>query len=553
MTRWRLATALVLLLGIGSPLAAPFLELLAGGKGWQAWTEGGRLLFLAANTLRLGLGTVALSVPAGIGAAVLLYRTDLPLRKLFRFVMLLSLFVPLPVCASAWQAALSGGSGLPFGPGAGPWVPWMQGFGAATGIYAVAALPWVILIVGQGLSWVETDLEEDALLATGPLQVLRHVTLPRCQAALWAAALWVFLQTATDAGVAFTFQIPSFAEEVYSQFVLRDESALARSVAVSIPAVVLTGLLVLAVARHFEKNLPPLKSPARAPLLFRLGRLRWPAFILVLLWTVLLAGLPLAALVWRAGLGGNPETFSAHVAWHYLASTYHAKGRLIVENCLGAGLAGIIAAGLALVSVWLAVESRRFLLGLLCLMALAWALPAPVAGIGLKETIHWLMNGEEAVATALGCPTFRFLGDILYYKASPLPALWAAVIRFFPCALVLLWPIARLFPPEMRDHARVDGARPIQEFKFVFWPMLAPVATRAALAVAILALGEIGASKLVTTPGSETFVLELFNQMHYGVKNNLSALCLVLLTMVGLGGGFLAVIRRLFPGRWQEN
>src|SRR5438045_3430061 len=76
------------------------------------------------------------------------------------------------------------------------WKPWAQGLPAAVWIHAVAALPWVILIVGQGLCWVETELEEDALTVAGPWRVLRAVTLPRARAALWAAAIWVALQTA---------------------------------------------------------------------------------------------------------------------------------------------------------------------------------------------------------------------------------------------------------------------------------------------------------------------------------------------------------------------
>ena len=33
------------------------------------------------------------------------------------------------------------------------WTPWGQGIGSAVWIHAVAGLPWVILLVGQGLTW----------------------------------------------------------------------------------------------------------------------------------------------------------------------------------------------------------------------------------------------------------------------------------------------------------------------------------------------------------------------------------------------------------------
>ena len=122
-----------------------------------------------------------MTVPLGTAAAVLLYRTDLPFRRTFRFLTLLALFVPLPLFTSGWQAVLGSGGWLPLAwwnpprPGAdsatapgGVWAPWGQGIGSAVWIHAAAALPWVILVVGLGLSGVERDLEEDALTAAGP-------------------------------------------------------------------------------------------------------------------------------------------------------------------------------------------------------------------------------------------------------------------------------------------------------------------------------------------------------------------------------------------------
>ena len=58
-------------------------------------------------------------------------------------------------------------------------------------VHALAALPWVILIVGVGLCAVEPELEESALLDYGPGRVLLHVTLRRALGAIAAAALAV--------------------------------------------------------------------------------------------------------------------------------------------------------------------------------------------------------------------------------------------------------------------------------------------------------------------------------------------------------------------------
>jgi ABC-type Fe3+ transport system permease subunit len=225
-----------------------------------------------------------------------------------------------------------------------------------------------------------------------------------------------------------------------------------------------------------------------------------------------------------------------------LAKVMHARGGMVVESCGLAALAGILTAVLGLLVSWLAVGARWFHLSVLSLMAAIWALSGPLIGIGLKQTIALLLDWIPVYPVAVA----------LYYGPSPLPALWAHLLRFFPCAVAMLWPIVRLLPPELHEAAQVDGARPRQELWHVVLPLTAPACVRAGLAVAILSLGELSAGKLVATPGSQTFAHEVFTQMHYGVTNDLAALCLVLLGIVVLGTCLFAMGRAL-RGRWRDS
>src|SRR5262249_8498974 len=146
------------------------------------------------------------------------------------------------------------------------WTPWIQGLPAAIWIHMVASLPWVIMIVGIGLRWVERELEEDALLSVGPWRVLWYVTIPRCRTAIWAATLWVALQAATEISATDMMQVRTFAEEVYTQLVGGGPSAIAGSVAVTAPAVILTGFLVALVVGRLSLHLPPLENLTKTPL-----------------------------------------------------------------------------------------------------------------------------------------------------------------------------------------------------------------------------------------------------------------------------------------------
>jgi iron(III) transport system permease protein len=428
-------------------------------------------------------------------------------------------------------------------PAMSAWRPWALGMRCAIWVQAVAALPWVILLAGQGLCWVERELEEDAALAAGPWRVFRHVTLRRSLAAVGAALLWVAVQTGGEVTVTDTMQVRTYAEEVYSQYVRPEpddtattaEALQARAVAVSVPALAVTGALLLAAALWWERNLPPLETltdPSPRP--YRLGWARWPCLAAVLLVAGVLLGVPLASLVYKAGWGGSPPHWSAATALFYVRANPEARGEVIAGN-VGFGLAtGAVTGALALAACWLAVGSRWFRAGLLVLVVTAWALPGPVVGLGLKSACLAL--------TDVGPPA---VGRWLYHGPSYLPVAWACLVRYFPCAVALLWPVVRLVPPELRDAARVDGAGPVQEFRHLVWPLTGLAWVRAAWAVAILSLGELGASKLVSTPGAPTLAHEIFNKMHYGVTNDLAGLCLVLLAFVAAGGAVVAGLGRI--------
>jgi iron(III) transport system permease protein len=545
VTATRLALLSLLLVVIGVPLFLPACELIADPQAFSSLTEFHRTFGLAKNTLYLVAGTLFLSLPAGTALAALLYRTDLPLRRTYRFVILWTLFVPLPLFASGWQTVLGSGGYLPLawwnrsaqvGPAfsgpAGPWSPWGAGIGSAIWIHAVAGLPWVVLLVGQGLRWVERDLEEDALTVLPPWRVFLGVTLVRSVAAIGAAALWVSLLTATEITVTDVMQVRTFAEEVYSQLVGPETdptrgNPVGRAVAVNLPFVAGVALLVLATAWRWERRLPARATLATPPLIYPLGRWRVPLAVAAATVAVLLFVLPLVSLVGRAGWTHEPNApWSAHILLRELAAVSRTEWSPLGGSLLLAVATGVVCVGMALPVCWLALDAPWFRWVILALMAAAWAMPGPLVGLGLKWAIQLILN-------LTGSP---MLAELLYHGPSALPVLWADMIRFFPCAVAVTWPVLRLMPRELRDAAAVDGAPPVRAFARVIVPLGFAAGLRAALAVGVLSLGELSAGKLVSTPGWPTYAEMLFTQMHYGVTNDLAARCLLLLLAVGLGG-----------------
>lgn len=542
MLRWRVGVGAVLVAVVGGPLLLPFAELLGEPAAWSAWADARRLLDLAANTFTLVAGVLLIDLPLGILLAVLLYRSDLPARVVLRKLVVVSLFVPLPLLTSAWQAALGARGWLgPTDPGR----PWTVGMRAAVWVHAAAGLPWVVWLVGQGLCWVEPEMEEDALLSAGPWAVLWRVTLRRARGAVVASAAWVALLTANEITVTDMTQVRTFAEEAYTQFVLPDpggglnpDLSVARAVAVALPATVLVAIVVGWAVWRWERSVPPLGSaPAPRPLV-RFGPGRWLLLPAVVAVVGVYFAVPVGSLVWTLGLSGNPERWSAATAEHYLLLASRAHAGLIAKSLGAAAAAGVVAAGLALAACWVARDSPAVRVMLAVVVALAWAAPGPVAGAGLKASIARLVDLGEQVGSR--GPAWV----LLYSGPSLVPVVWADVVRFFPCAVAALWPAVRMVPRTLTDAARVDGAGPAREVCYAVWPLTAGAAGRAAVAVTVLSLGELSASYLVRTPGGETFAHEVWTRMHYGVANHLSALCLLLLVAAVVPLAPFAFLRR---------
>ena len=524
MTGWRIAACAVLAVVIGLPLVQPFSRLVEPAS-WS-WTTDDfvRVGHLALNTLLLVGATCLIAVPAGTFLAVLLFRTRFPGRRMFAGLLVLLLFVPLPVIVSSWQGLLGAGGLLPIEL----WVsgvdrPWATGWLPAIWVHATAAIPWVACIVGLGLRWVEPELEEAASLEIPPWRVALQVTLPRCRASILAAILFVALQTAGEISVTDMMLISTFAEETYTQFVVPDGS-LGRTMVLSLPGMLVLIAALAVIGDRLERTLPPLPAVTRGSRPLEIGPTWARVFVVVVLFAVLVV--PAIGLLWRLGAAGSPRAWSAAHAWNQLSGEERLLGLAVLRALVTALATGVLVAGPALVCVWLAARSFWFRAYLLVLGMSAWAAPGPIVGIGEQECIRALPNGPWLVP--------------LFFAPSPAPIVWAHLIRFLPPALFFLWPVVRLIPRELIEAARLEGAGPLAELRYIVWPFARGAAGVIAIAVAALALGEHEAAGRVETPGWEPFAKLLFDRMHYGVESNVAALSLLLL--VGIAAAGLAAL-----------
>ena len=498
------------------PIWAP-LALLAVVSLAVAATCDARTRSLLENTAILAAATCAISLPLGTVLAWLLVRTDLPGRRAGLVLLGVMLFVPLYLQAAAWQA----------GFGLQGWFPlaykgpvWLDGWTGAIWVHAMAALPWVVLITGAGFWLVEPELEEQALLDGSPLQVFLHVTLPGSLTAVGVAALWVMILVAGEMTVTDLFGVRTYAEEIYTQAAIGGQPGEA-SLGVT-PGVVLTAWLVVAGLWLCAKLAPrdrPISVGSRR--LFRLGRCRVPIAILVALLLLLVVGLPLGSLCYKAGVVvtqadvGRVRTWSVLKCFQMVAASpvrYDREfGWSLLIGTLAATAAVVAATGLG----WLARGSRFRAAAVLLAVAVCLAVPGPVIGLGLIG----LLNQPTV-------PPLLFL-----YDRSILAPWLALSIRGLAPATLIMWHALRTVPPDVLDAAAVDGAGPITRLWRIALPGRLWAVALAWLVALAVAWGDLAASVLVVPPGVTTLSIRIFGLLHYGVEDQVAGISLALVAV----------------------
>lgn len=492
-----------------------------GGGLMDAFGPGGaaRPLRLAGNTVRLVLESEAIALPLGLPLALLIFRTDLWGRRVLLVLFALAVFVPTPLHAIAWLGSF-GNVGRLQALGTRPWLVGMQG---AAFVHAMAALPWIVLLVGVGLRCVEPELEEAALLEQPAWRVLAGTTLRRSLGAIAGAALAVAVLTAGDMTVTDLLQVRTYAEEAYIQFQVGNGPGAAATVA--LPPLIVLGAGVLLVARAL-KNADPARIPSAAShaKVWRLGRWRIPLGALVLLTAGNAVALPLYGLIWRAGRIGGSAAAGQGPHWSLagLDGTLR-EAWADVSGPLGKSLLlAAVGASATVVLAWpLAWSARRagFWRPIVALtVALTLATPGPVAGMAL-------VLGYEAVPPIYDTDAIVVLGYVL---------------RTLPYTLLVLWPALRRVPESYLESAALDGYGPWGQV----WHVALP-ATRDALLAAwgvsfALAMGELPATNLVEPPSRTTLLAKrVWEMLHTGVESRLAGVGLIMLAALA-GAGALA-------------
>lgn len=491
-----------------------------------------RVLSLLGNTALLTAATCAISLPVGTILALLLVRTDVPQSRLALVLLAGTLFVPLYLQAAAWSAgfgqlgwySLSQGT---FGS------PLLSGWLAAIWIHAVASLPWVVLLVGVTLLWRDAQLEDAARLEGSTAQVFLRVTLRRCLPGLSVAALWVALTTAGEMTVTDLFGIRTFAEELYTGFAWyehpREIPGWQSAVFLASCLAGLTVMVLDALVEGAEQ------LPRRSGSQFRTGQGRW--LLAALIWGVLLLviGIPIANLVYKAGVRVEQVGLDRIRVWSWdqfvqyvipLPGAYRSTAiwRYQQEFAWTLTIAACTASVVLAASLPLALLARRRSFAALpaaLVVALGMAFSGPLVALGI---VCLRTSSSSRFATWL-------------FDETVFAPLLATSCRALPLAVLICWVAVITLNRRVLEAATLDGAGAVRRFLTVVLPLRKRAFGLAWLVAFAVAYGDLSSSILVVPPGIMTLPMRVFDQLHAGVDDRVAAICLT-----SLGGFFVIAL-----------
>ena len=465
---------------------------------------------------------VAVAVPMGWFVA----RTDMPLRRLVRILVMASLVTPPFLGAIAWELLAAPNTGF------------LNQLARATfgldrslhpfNVYSVTGLtfvnflytfPYAFVFVANALERIPADLEDaSAILGGRPAQTAWRVTLPLILPSILAGALIAFLQSMTVFGSAAVLTLPAgfhtMTTRIWSLFQFPPKPALAA--AASMPMLVLTLALLRAQQLVLgRKGYALVGGKGARRTIARLGAWKWGALAFcgfVLLNAIVLpyGALLDAAFVKIAPAVPTLDNFTlAHV--HFVFFELDATSIALRNTVILALGAATIATALALVVGYLvarkAVPGWR-LLGFLATAPIA--IPSIVLGVGL----------------------------FLAYTRPPLllfGTLWIMLIAFvtieFPAAYQQLGAVASTIHPELEEAGRMLGASALRVLRDVTAPLMRSGIVAAWCFVFIGAIREISAAILLFTAPTRTIAVVIYDLNESGDTGSIAVLGLLLMAV----------------------
>ncbi|MHA6690915.1 ABC transporter permease [Devosia sp. A449] len=487
------------------------------------------------NTIDTALCGALLALLIGAPFALLVAVTDMPLRKLQGFLLILPLMIAPQVMALAFTHLLGPSSALLGALGIAPPPGTANPLLGRTGIIVLFGMqhaPIVFITLRAGLVSLPRDYVDAARAAgVGPSRLLLDIVLPLLWPYCIAAGALAFVSGVGNFGIPALLGMPenylTLATLIYQQLSSNGPSVLPQVAGLSllICIIALAGIVTQGLALRRSS----FSVTRGTPMHFALGAWRWPAAIagMILLGVMLI--LPAMALLTTSLVPafGVPLSLATFTLDNYAEILFRQASTL--RAFVNSGYLSLLAAAiLALLAIPLALGLAK--------------LPRPVARVahGLLELPYALPGIVLAIACILlFLRPLPLLGSLY---ATPWIILIAYLMRFAALAVKPVEAALGQLAPDLDEAAAGAGAGTIRRLLTITAPLAAPAAAAGALLVFMSAFNELTVSALLWSSRNETIGVILFSLEETGLSPQAAAVAVITLLVIVL---LLALLDRL--------
>jgi len=466
------------------------------------------------NTAIFAVLTTFLTLLFAIPMAVLVVRTKLPFGRVLATSMQWPFFVSSLLLGFGW-IALYGPAGFISVEvqrviGVVPWnlysIPGM----ALT--EAVGLAPIAYVFCANALRQSDASLESAAqVCGSGPLRILFRIIVPLLRPPIVYASVLIFSMSIETLSVPLLYGTP-VRIEVFSTFLYThglqsihpDYGVLASASTIILCVTIATVALQAKVLKNSQRFVS-VRGKATRPRKLDLGWLKWVATVLIVIYVVFGAALPILGLVLRSfTLIFTPlqSPFKTLTLQNYeTVFTYQSYIQSIWNSVVVAVIGAILVSALAMVAVVVAKRSTfRFARALEYLALAPQAIPGIIVGIGFFWAFAIMPGGNLVQGTLMA-------------------VMIAFGLRALPTAFGSISPALMQIATELDNAGRVVGADWVGVFVRILRKLLVPAFAGAMLLVFVTMLKEYSAALFLSSADSNvigTTMLELWVQGNTG-------------------------------------
>lgn len=503
---------------IGSPLTLEWITaVFESARGREALV----------NTVIYTAGSTALAMGLGVLLAFLATRTDMPGGRIIGFLALLPMLVPPFILLVGWVAIADPSAGfinILASALTGSRTTWvsintMAGLIWMTGLFLT---PYVYLMVAAGFRNSDGAMEEAARVSgAGRLRLLYTIVLPLQRPALLAALLLVIIMAAGDFIIPATvglkariYLLPSLIWQNHASFPAQPGLAAAQSL-----LLVVVGLLCIYFQRRALSRggrYTTVGGKGSRPMLFPLGKLRYPMGVLALLFALSSSVIPLLAVGSMAFMrywspyALRPENLTLR-NFNYMLFEYPQVWPS-AQHSLFLGIAGATACvALAIALAWYVIRMRGKLAGIVeYAMVLPLGIPGIALGVGILSLWILVPGGIYGTLWIL---------------------LLAYVTAHIPVAMQFVGSALHRIHTDLEDASRISGQAWAGTLQRIDIPLMAPALIGSWLLMYVVILREISLVILLYNPSTIVLSVGLMDVWSSGFYPELAVYSLLLLVL----------------------